>query len=103
MKNLIAFALVLAFLLVVSRPVQAHEDCPNCVKVRVALALAQAHTSAVAKPTPAPAPEPTVTAPAPVRIYRIGSLPPTWVPPAPMQSVVFPQYQAAPAICTPGG
>lgn len=103
MKNLVLGVLIFQvyFLLCGVLPAQGHEDCPTCVRVRVALALAQAGSEPIAKPTPKSTP--SVTAPAPVRIYRIGSLPPTWVPPAPMQSVVFPQYQAAPAICTPGG
>lgn len=103
MKTLIALVCLLG-LLVVTRPAVAQEDCPNCVKVRVALALAQAHTDTVAtKPTPeptAPAPAPTVTAPQPVRIYRMGSLPPNWVAPAP---VVLPYYQIQPPVyCAPG-
>ena len=55
----------------------------------------------VPRVTPAPAPAPVVTVTTPEVVYRIGSLPPTWVPPSPpVYYQPAPVY--APAICLPG-
>lgn len=49
---------------------------------------------------PAVDPEPAPVVVPPQVIYRIGSLPPTWVPPSPPVYQLAPVY--APAICLPG-
>lgn len=117
MKNLIAFVLVLALVLTLlagSAMAQSGGVCPTCVKVRVALALAQAQAKAAAVkpvPVPSPTPEPAPTpesepeveptpmpTSAPVRIYRMGSLPANFVPPAPA-----PVYYSVPAAFCPTG